>query len=89
MIVSSAVLSHLASVHDFPPEDPFGRDVEVGVGRDVHWTLAAELEGDGREVLGGGSVDDPAHGGAPRVEDVVEALLQKLSRLGNASVDNL
>ena len=79
----------MASVHDFPPEDPLGRDVEVCVGRDVHWALAAELECDWREVLGGGRVDDSAHGRAPRVEDVVKALLQQLSSLGDASVDNL
>ena len=80
---------HLTRVHDLPPEDALGRDVEVCVGRDVHGALSAQLEGDGRQVLGGGRVDDPADGGAPRVEDVVEALLQQLGRLGNASVDDL
>ena len=81
--------THLPGVHDLPPEDPLGRDRQVRVRRDVHGTLAAELEGDGSEVLGRGRVDDPAHGRAARVEDVVEALLEELGGLGHASVHNL
>ena len=80
---------HLSGVHDLAPEDALGGDAEVGVGGDVDGALPAELEGDGGEVLGGSRVDDPAHRRAPRVQDVVEPLLQQLSRLRNASVDNL
>ena len=81
--------SHLSGVHDLAPEDALGGDAEVGVGGDVDGALPAELEGDGGEVLGGGRVDDPAHRRTPRVQNVVEPLLQQLSRLRNASVDNL
>ena len=81
--------SHLSGVHDLAPEDALGGDAEVGVGRHVDGALPAELEGDGGEVLGGGRVDDPPHRRAPRVQDVVEPLLQQLSRLGDAAVDNL
>jgi len=51
--------------------------------------LATELEGDGREVLGRRAHDDAPDVAVARVEDVVEALLEQLRRLGHAALDDL
>src|SRR3989338_5356829 len=62
----------LAGVDDLGPDDASSGDGKVGVIEDDAGALAAELEGDGGEMLGGSSHDDLADEAAARVGDLVE-----------------
>ena len=64
-------------------------DVEIGLLVDDARALAAELERDGRQVLGGGFHDDAADRAVAGVEDVIEPLGQELGRFGDAPLDHL
>ena len=70
----------LAGVAEPAPGDPPGGDLERCVAVDQARRLAAELEDDGGEVLGGLLEHDLADAAAAREEDEVESLVQE--RLG-------
>ena len=76
--------ARLAGVDELAPRDPAGGDLDVGVGGDDRRALAAELERDRREVLGGGRHHDAADGAVAGVEDVVEPLLEQRGGLVDA-----
>lgn len=79
--------THLAGVDKLGPDDPPRNDVDVGVVEDDGRALAAELERDGREVLGGRLGDDAADAARARVEDVVVAELEERCRLRDGAQD--
>ena len=68
----------LAGVDQLGPGDALGRDVDVGVGRDDHGALAAQLEGDRGQVRRGALIDLAADLGAAREAQPVEALRDQL-----------
>ncbi len=78
----------LTGVVELSPDDAPGGDVEIGVLVDDARALAAELERDRRQVLGGGLHDDAADRAVARVEDVVEPLGQQRGRLWHAPFDD-
>jgi len=63
-------------------------DGQVTVLVDVAGALPAQLQGDGRQVLGSRRHHNFAHSGAAGVEDVIESLLQQLGRLRYSSSDH-
>ena len=73
--------ARLPGVVKLAPDDAPGGHVEIGLLVDDARALAAELERDRRQVLGGGFHDDAPDGAVARVEDVIESLGQKLGRL--------
>lgn len=64
------------------------RELDVDVVVHVRGVLAAELEGDRREVLRRRGVHLPAHRRGARVEDVVEALREQRRADGGPSLDD-
>ena len=76
------------ALSELAPRDAARGDVEVGAAVDDRRALAAELEGDRREVPGRGGHDDPADGPVARVEDVVPVLLEQGRGLGHAALDD-
>ncbi len=69
----------LTGVEELAPGDAAGGDIQRHGG--VHQTgaFAAEFEGHGGEVFGGGAQHDLAHGGAAGEEYFIKVLLQQLS----------
>ena len=68
----------LTGVDQLGPRDALGGDVDVGVGRDDHRALAAQLQGDRRQVLRRALVDLAADLGAAGEAQPVEALRDEL-----------
>ncbi|CKT78103.1 Uncharacterised protein [Mycobacterium tuberculosis] len=68
----------LPGVEQFDPGDPLGRDIYIGIGRDDHRALAAELEGDRGQVRRGAFVDLAADLGATGEHHAVETLSDQL-----------
>lgn len=64
-------------------ENAIDGDVKLGRRVDKDRRLSAELEGDRREVLGGGAHDDAADLGVARVKDIVKPLCKD----GRADLD--
>lgn len=79
----------LAGVEDLAPDDPAGGRRHVGIVEDDTRALAAELERDRGEVLGGSLGDDLADAAATGVKDVVPFELEELGRLVDGPVDDL
>ena len=68
----------LTRIQPLAPHQPAGRGGQGRIGKHDGRTLPPQLQGDGREVRGGGGHDQPGHPGSAREEDVVEAVLQQL-----------
>ena len=79
----------MTKIDHFPPNYPLGSDLNVAILVNVNWALPAELQGARSQVLVGRVPNDLAHLRAARVEDVIEAFLQQLRRLLNASGHDL
>lgn len=78
----------LAGAEGLAPEQPLCGQLQVRVAGDEGRVAAAELEGDGRQVLGGPLADDAGDVGAARVEDLVPLLVEQGGGLRDGAVDD-
>ena len=76
----------LARVEGLAPDHALGRDLDVRVRRHDGRVLAAELEGDGRQGLGGLFGDDAGDVGAAGVEDLVPLLVEEGGGFGDGAL---
>jgi hypothetical protein len=72
LVFGCTLCSYLASIQTLAPEDTLCSDLDVcRVGIDDHGRLPAQLEGDGREVLGGSPCHNAGYGPVSGVRDWV------------------
>ena len=70
----------LAGIHKFSPCNPAGGDIERRIGTHNGRAFAAKLEGNRREMSGGGCHDHPANAGAAGEKNGIEILAQQIFR---------
>jgi hypothetical protein len=72
-----------------PPQDALRCELDIGVVCvDKHGGLAAQLQRDGGNILGGSSGDDAADAAAPSEKDMVPFKVQEGGSFGNSTVDD-
>ena len=79
----------LTSIETLAPGQALGAGGDVGIGKHDRRTLAAQLQGHGGEMAGGGGHHQPADPAAPGEKDVVKLLLQQLGCHGPIASDHL
>lgn len=67
------------------PSESSTSDLDVRVIENEDGRLSSQFEGDGSEVLSGGSGDDLADGSGSGVEDMIPLESQQFGRLSNTS----
>ncbi len=78
----------LAGVESLAPGDPPGRHGQIGIRQHDGGALAAQLQGDRREMAGRRLHHQPAHPAAAGEEDVVERQLQQPASLLGATLQH-